>query len=498
MPLRRWSTLAERQRAYTDLRAYLDDLQRTGELRSIEVPVDPRLEMAAIADRVARQGGPALLFRQAAASRLPVAMNLFGSRDRVARALGMGDLEEAGERLARILDLPRTPRPGLLAKLAVLPQLRELASFAPRTVRSGPVQETVLTGDQVDLGILPVLTTWPEDAGPFITLPMVITRNPRTGDRNMGMYRMQVFDRNTTGMHWHRHKTGAAHLRQAAALGKRLEVAVALGGDPATMFAATAPLPEGMDELVFAGFLRGEPVELVKGKTVDLEVPARAEIVLEGYVDPAEPLRVEGPFGDHTGFYSPADRYPVFHVTAMTMRRDAIYPATVVGRPPMEDYWLGYATERIFLPLARTILPEIVDYHMPPEGVFHNLVFVSIDKQYPGHAHKVAHGLWGLGLMMLAKVIVVVDADVNVQDPAQAWWAALGNMDPVRDVQVVRGPADPLDHAAERFTLGGKMMIDGTSKGPEEGHDRGWPGPIVMTPEIVRLVERRWKEYGLD
>jgi 4-hydroxy-3-polyprenylbenzoate decarboxylase len=356
----------------------------------------------------------------------------------------------------------------------------------------------VLTGEDVDLSLLPVLTCWPEDGGPFITLPQVITRDPDTGERNSGMYRIQILDKRTTAIHWQRHKTGMRHFNRAKELGRRLEVAIAIGGDPAVIYSSSAPLPEGMDEFVFAGFLRREGVQMVRCKTVDLEVPAEAEIVLEGYVDPSEDLYLEGPFGDHTGFYSLADYYPAFHVTALTMRRDAIYPATIVGRPPMEDYWLGHATERIFLPLIRMMLPEIVDYHMPPESVFHNLVFISINKQYPGHAYKVASGVLGLGLMSLSKVIVVLDSDVNVQDPAEAWWIALNNIDPKRDVHFVPGPVDVLDHASPKFTFGSKMVIDATRKWPEEGFEREWPEKIKMSQEIVDLVDRRWSEYGFS
>ncbi len=483
--------------AFRDLRDFLSFLEERGELRRVRARVSPRLEITEIADRLAKAGGPAVLFEDVEGSRLPVAINLFGTRRRMAWALGVEDLEEVAARIEELLALPKQGQGGLWSRLSLLPRLAELGTTGPKVVRSGPVQEVVLTGDQVDLGLLPVLTCWPGDAGPFITLPLVITRDPETGERNVGMYRMQVLDRATAALHWQRHKTGARHFEKARRLGRRLEVAVALGGDPALIYSATAPLPEGIDELAFAGFLRWRGVELVRGRTVDLEVPAAAEIVLEGYVDPAEPLRLEGPFGDHTGFYSLADYYPAFHVTALTMRRDAIYPATVVGPPPMEDYWLGHATERIFLPFIRLVLPEVADLHMPAEGVFHNLVFVAIRKQFPGHAFKVANGLWGLGLMSLAKVIVVLDEDVNVQDPREAWWVALSNIDPQRDVRFTAGPADVLDHASPFFTFGSKMVVDATRKWPEEGFTREWPERIRMSPEVVALVDRRWEEYGL-
>ncbi len=480
-----------------NLREFIDLLEARGELKRVRVEVSPRLEITEITNRVVKAGGPALFFEKVSGSDLPVAINLFGTRERMSLALGVKSLGEIGQRLEELLALPTGRRETFLAKLSVLPKLKELASYPPKMVKSAPVQEVVETGSEVDLTKLPVLTCWPKDGGPFVTLPMVITKDPETGERNMGMYRLQVFDARTTGMHWHRHKTGAMHFEKAKRLGRRLEVAVALGGSPATIYASTAPLPENLDEFVFAGFLQKRPVELVRARTVDLEVPAQAEIVLEGYVDPKEEFRLEGPFGDHTGYYSLADYYPVFHVTALTRRQDAIYPATIVGRPPMEDYWLGQATERIFLPLARMVLPEIIDYHMPPEGVFHNLVFVAIDKKYPGHAYKVASGLLGLGLMMLAKVIVVLDKDVNIQDPSEAWWVALNNIDPERDVRFFAGPVDVLDHASRHFTFGTKMIIDATQKWPEEGFDREWPDRIEMDPNTTTLVDKRWHEYGL-
>ncbi len=487
------------QRAWRNLGEFLAHLEACGELKRVTVPVDPRLEMTEIADRVVKRGGPALLFTDVRGSRLPVALNLFGTRRRMALALGVEDVEEVARRVADLLDLPRRgPAGGFLGKLSLLPRLAELGSYGPRHARSGPVQEVTAAGEAVDLAELPVLTCWPEDAGPFITLPLVITRDPETGERNVGMYRVQVLDRRTVALHWQRHKTGARHFETARRLGRRLEVAVALGGDPALIYSATAPLPDGVDEFLFAGFLRREGVPLVPARTVDLEVPAEAEIVLEGYTDPAEPPVLEGPFGDHTGFYSLPDYYPAMHVTAVTRRREAVYPATVVGPPPMEDYWLGHATERIFLPLIRLTLPEVVDLHMPAEGIFHNLVFVAIEKRFPGHAFKVANGLWGLGLMSLAKVIVVLDGDVNVQDPAEAWWVALNNIDPERDVRFTAGPVDVLDHASRAFTYGSKMVVDATRKWEEEGFTRPWPGRIRMSPDVVELVDRRWREYGLD
>ncbi|MBI3987983.1 MAG: menaquinone biosynthesis decarboxylase, partial [candidate division NC10 bacterium] len=347
------------------------------------------------------------------------------------------------------------------------------------------------------LDFLPIIQCWPQDAGRYITFPLVITKDPETGVRNVGTYRMQVFDGRTTAMHWHTHKGGAAHFRKAKRLGKRMEVAVAIGCDPATTFAATLPLPDGVDELLVAGFLRKRSVELVKCETIDLEVPANTEIVLEGYVDPEE-LRLEGPFGDHTGFYSLADSYPVFHLTCLTHRRDPIYQTIIVGRPPQEDCWMGRAIERIFLPLMRKQLPEVIDFHMPFEGVFHNLMIVSIDKQYPGHARKVMHAIWGLGQAMFTKVIVVVDGDTDVRDLSQVTWRVLNSIDPERDIQFVLGPVETLDHASRFPLYGSKMGIDGTRKWKGEGFTREWPDEIVMDPEVVKLVEKGWKEYGLD
>ncbi|MDP3428340.1 MAG: menaquinone biosynthesis decarboxylase, partial [Humidesulfovibrio sp.] len=384
----------------------------------------------------------------------------------------------------------------IIKKLQMIPKLSKLTNIFPDHVKKGCCQDVVNTGDQVDLSIMPVLTTWPDDAGPFITLPVVFTKNPETGVRNAGMYRMQVYDKNTTGMHWHRHKGGAYHYHLAEKLGKRLEVAVALGPDPAVTYAATAPIPDEIDEMLFAGFLRNQPVELVKCKTVDLEVPATSQFVLEGYVDPKERRR-EGPFGDHTGYYSLADDYPVFHVTAITHRNDAIYPATLVGPPPMEDCFMGKATERLFLPLIKKQLPEVVDMNLPLEGVFHNLCFVSIDKRYPGQARKVMYALWGMGQMMFTKIIVVVDKNINVQNVSEVLWRIGNNVDPRRDVAILEGPLDALDHASPLAFYGGKMGIDATKKGPEDGHHREWPSTLRMDAGVKAKVDALWKDLGL-
>ncbi len=489
--------------ALDNLREFIKAIDGIGELVRIRQPVRARLEIAEIADRVMKSsnGGPALVFEHVlldndVQSPHPVTINLFGSMRRMRLALGVTDLDDIGARISELINL-KVPG-GFFGKLALLPRLAELGKFPPK-VKSGraPCHEVVLRGDAVNLDAIPFLTTWPADGGRYITLPMVITHDPARGIRNVGMYRVQVLGRNTLAMHWQRHKVGAAHWREMAARGEKMPVCIALGGDPASIYAGSAPLPPNIDEFLFAGFLRKDPVELVKAVTCDLEVPTQAELVLEGYIDPAEELVTEGPFGDHTGFYSLADKYPLVHVTALTARRDPIYPATLVGRPPMEDYYLGHATERIFLPLLKLTVPEIVDYHMPAPGIFHNLVFVSIDKQYPGQAYKVMNALWGQGLMSLAKVLVILDKDVNVRDPDEAWWIALNNIDPERDVRFTMGPADVLDHASRAFTYGSKMGIDATRKWKEEGFDREWPELIRMDDITRRRIDDLWPSLGL-
>jgi 4-hydroxy-3-polyprenylbenzoate decarboxylase len=458
-----------------DLQRFLSFLEEKGELVRVKEPVSPILEITALADRVVKAGGPALLFENVEGSELPLAIGVYGTRRRMAWALGLEDLDELGTRLRELMDVKVGG--GLVGLASNLPKLRELASLPPKRVRRAPVQEVVWRGDDVDLGKLPVLTCWPQDGGPFVTLPLVISKDPASGEVNIGMYRMQVMGKDVTGMHWQRHKTGARHLESAKRLGQRLEVAVALGGDPALTYAATAPIPPipGINEYSLTGYLRGRGVELVKGVTVDLEVPANAEIVLEGYVDPDEDWVVEGPFGDHTGFYTLQDLYPAFHVTAITMRRDAVYPATIVGRPPMEDAYLIEASERLFLVPAQLILPEIVDYHMPPAGIAHNLVNVVIKKGYPGQAYKVGNGLLGLGQMMFAKVILVTDADVPPNDHPGFWRTVLANAVPGRDHQIAKGPIDVLDHASRAWSYGSKLIIDGTVKHAEEVGTTGAP-----------------------
>lgn len=478
--------------AYKDLREFIRLLEKKGLLKRITAEVDPILEIAEINDRVVKKGGPVLLFESPKGSKVPCVVNLFGSYERMKLALEVSSLNEIGSRMLEFLE-PEIPT-NIIEKLKALPKLKRLADFLPRYVNSGPCKEVVIK-DAPSLDIFPILKTWPEDGGRFITLPMVFTKDPETGIRNCGMYRMHVYDEKTTGMHWHMHKDGARHYRKAEKLVKRLEVAVAIGSDPAVMYSSTAPLPEGVDEMLFAGFLRSSSVELVKCETVDLEVPANSEIVLEGYCEPFE-RRTEGPFGDHTGYYSLKDEFPVFHITCITHRRDAIYPATIVGKPPMEDCYIAKATERIFLPLIQKQIPEIVDMNLPVEGVFHNIAIVSVDKRYPGHARRVMYALWGLGQMSFTKMIVVVDKEVDVQNPSEVIWKIGNNVDPKRDAVIVEGPLDVLEHASDIPAYGGKMGIDATKKWKSEGFLREWPDEIVMSEEIKRLVGRRWKEYG--
>ncbi len=483
--------------AYRDLREFIGRLEKEGELKRISAEVDWKLEVTEITDRTTKRGGPGLLFENIKGYKMPLAINLFGTLRRMCLALEVGDLKEVANRITGYLDF-KTPQ-GLLDKLKMLPKLGELGSFFPTSVKSGVCQE-VIKRDNFSLLDFPIIQCWPQDAGRFITFPMVITRNPETGKRNVGCYRMQVFDERTTAMHWQTQKHGAEHFRRLRAkLGSgKMEVAVAIGADPATVFAGVIPAPPDLDEFMLAGFLRRAPVELVRCQTVELEVPANSEIVLEGYVDLNE-FRREGPFGDHTGYYSLADDYPVFHVTSVTHRRDPVYLTTVVGPPPQEDYFMGHAVERILLPVMRLQFPEIVDVHMPAEGIFHNLMIVSIRKSYPGHARKIMSGIWGLGQAMFTKVLVVVDDDVNVQDPREVAWKALCAIDPERDVEFHLGPVDTLDHAARLPDFGSHMGVDATRKWPSEGYTRGpWPDEIRMDPETRRRIAALWKQLGLD
>jgi 4-hydroxy-3-polyprenylbenzoate decarboxylase len=473
-----------------DLRAWIGLLEREGELVRVTAEVDPHLEVTEIVDRTVKAGGPALLFERPKGSSHPLLINQFGTERRMCLAFGVEKLDDIGAKLADVLEMQ--PPEGLADKLRGLKQLKSIADSRPNVVRKGVCQEIVLQEDELNLATLPVQTCWPGDAAPFITLPAVITRDPRTGQRNVGMYRMQVLGPRSTAMHWQIHKDGRSDYLFTEG---RMEVAVALGLDPVTAYSASAPLPKHIDELMFAGFLRGSAIDVVKGVTVDLEVPASAEIVLEGYVEHGD-LAEEGPFGDHTGYYTAAEPFPVFHLTAITMRKDAIYPSIVVGKPPQEDAWLGKATERIFLPAIRATVPEVVDYDLPISGAFHNCAIVSIKKAFPGHARKVMHAFWGLGMLSLTKSIVVVDAHVNVHDYEEVFFYVGANVDPARDVVLASGPTDHLDHASTLQFVSGKLGIDATAKGPDEGA-REWPPEIEMTDEVRKLVSSRWPEYGI-
>ena len=481
-----------------DLRDFLRILEEEGELARISVPLSPELEITEVTDRVSK--GPwelnkALLFEKVKGYAIPVVTNLFGSPKRMAMALRARDLGELEQRFGNLLNLDSFGRMReVLRGGKVLMELLQAFLPRPRFIRRAPCQEVVRKGRDVRLDELPILRCWPKDASRYITLGQVVTLDPDSGRRNVGLYRLQVLDERTLIVHWQRHKGGAEHERKARAKGmSRIPCAVVLGGDPAAIWAASAPLPPGVDEYLFASWLRGGPLEMVRCVSQPIDVPAKAEIVIEGYVDLGD-LREEGPFGDHTGYYTPSEPFPTMRVTALTMRSDPIYPATVVGVPPMEDYWMGQATERLFLPLIRCVLPEIVDLHMPPEGVFHNLVLVSIRKHYPGQARKVIFGLWGLGMMSLTKAIVVVDHDVDVRNPREVAWYVLGNVDWKRDVVIVEGPVDHLDHSCREPSFGGKIGVDATRKLPEEGHRRPWPERVGMSEEVKQEIERKWSE----
>jgi 4-hydroxy-3-polyprenylbenzoate decarboxylase len=540
--------------AYNDLRDWIAALDRAGELKRIRTEVDPILEITEIADRVSkgaakkygRPGGPALLFENVkGANGVPVLINQFGSERRMQIALEVDQLDEISERIRQLMNM-KSPE-GFMEKLKMLPMLADMGKFFPKTVATGPCKE-VIKKESFSLLDFPILQCWPQDGGRFVTLPCVITRDPKTGKRNMGMYRVQIYDATTAGMHWQRQKVAAEHYRDLLrgvsseskktrgaqppsaaskahgaltpaerrlgvdimarsgggsilAPGDRpsgtMEVAVAIGTDPALTFSAIVPAPPEIEEFIIAGFLRQKPVELVKCETVDLEVPASAEIVIEGYVKLDE-LRTEGPFGDHTGFYSLEDEYPVLHVTCITHRKNPIYSTTIVGKPPMEDAWMGKAVERIFLPLMKLTLPEIVDVNLPVEGVFHNLMIVSIRKSYPGHARKVMNGIWALGQAMFTKCIVVVDEDVNVQDIGEVVLKVFNNIDPERDIQFTLGPVDSLDHASRLPNFGSKMGIDATRKWPTEGFTRPWPDEILMDDTTKATVDKKWKDLGIE
>ena len=484
--------------AFKDLREFIAVLEERGLLRRIRTEVSCELEITEITDRVSKMEGAknvALLFENVKGYDVPVLMNAFGSMERMAIAFGVEKIDDIAEEIRNIMQLPYITMQRKTDLLSIIPMARKAINF-PKYVKNAPCKEVILR-DHPSLDKFPILKCWPQDGGPFITLPLVFTKNPVNGKRNVGMYRLQKYDSCTTGMHWHIHKNGAENYRAAAGQGEeRIEVAVAIGTDPVLTYAATAPLPKDIDEMVFAGFLRHKSVELVKCETVDIEVPASSEIVLEGYVNVGETRR-EGPFGDHTGYYSLADEYPVFHITCITHRKDPIYPATVVGKPPMEDCFLARATERIFLPLLQQMLPEIVDIHMPLEGVFHDCVMVSIKKSYPQQAKRVMHALWGMGQMMFVKMIIVVDAHVDVQNEKEVWWRVYNNIDAKQDLVMVDGPLDVLDHSSPMAKWGTKLGIDATKSWPEEGHTREWPDEITMTDDIKKQVDKKWDELGL-
>ena len=513
---------------------FIELLDREGELARVKTRVSPVLEIAEISDRVCKTraphqhseldrtipgtlGGKALLFENVEGSDIPVAINTFGSYWRVNKALGTENLEALAARVQQLVkpEIPTT----LLDKMKRLPDLMKMASFPPKTVRNGICQQVVLEGERADLTRLPIIQCWPLDGdlssgqafdpvaaasaaasqpgtGRYITFAGIHTRNPDTGDRNIGMYRVQLFGPRLAAMHWHMHHDGARHFRMYQKRGQKMPLAIVLGGESVLPYSATAPLPPGIEELLFAGFLNGGGIELVRCRTIDLEVPANAEIVIEGYVDPNEKL-LEGPFGDHTGFYSLADWYPAFHVTAITHRRNPIYPTTIVGKPPMEDYFLGKATERIFLPLLKMIVPDIVDYDLPISGVFHNCAFIKIRKEYPYQARRIMHAIWGAGQMSFTKFIIVVDEHVDVHNEQDVLFHLFSNCDPARDIEIVRGPVDILDHASPELGAGSKIGFDATVKLPAEGQSRRWPKELEMDQVTKNLVSRRWSEYGI-
>jgi len=477
--------------AYRDIRDFIKKIEDIGQLKRIKIEVDPIYEIAEFSDRAIKSNGPALLFENVKGSKFPVVTNLFGTMERMCLALETDSLDSIGARISELLE-PKPPI-SFIDKLKLLPKLINISKIFPKIIDSGPCKDVILKGDKVDLSIIPVLKTWPLDGGRFITLPLVFTKDPVTQIRNVGMYRIQIFDNVTTGMHWHPHKHGAKHYLKARELNQKIEAAVVVGSCPSVIYSATAPLPDDIDEMLLAGFLRQEPVQLVKCETIDIEVPANSEFVIEGYVNPDE-LKIEGPFGDHTGYYSLQDYYPVFHVTCITHRKDAIYPATIVGKPPMEDCFIGKATERIFLPLLKKTLPEIIDINLPIEGIFHNFAFVSINKQYPAHARKVMHALWGLGQMMFTKIIVIFDKNVNVQDIKEVIWRLGNNIDPKRDTYFVDGPVDALDHSSYLPNIGSKMGIDATKKWKEEGFTREWPPDVDMDQNIKKVVDEKWEK----
>ncbi len=475
---------------YRDLREFVEKLDDFSELARIKAEVSPELEITEITDRVVKKGGKALMFERPKGYTIPVLTNAFGTERRTLMALEIESFEDVRE---RIFSLIKNPPASFFDAVRGLEKVKELMNVRPKKTSNAPCMER--RAESLDR--FPILKCWPKDAGRFITLPVVITKDPLTEELNAGVYRMQVFDGKTTGMHWQIHKHGAEHLRKCKELGKdRIEVAVAIGVDPAVLYSATAPVPEGISEFAFAGFLRKKKVELADCETVDLQVPATAEIVLEGYVKIDE-LRTEGPFGDHTGYYTPPEPYPVFHITNITHREDPIYHATVVGKPPMEDAWLGKATERIFLPIIQLLNPEIVDLNLPVEAGFHNLAIVSIRKRYPGQAKKVMFSLWGMGMLSLTKILVVVDSDINVHNLSEVLWAVTTRFDPARDLVLIPpSPTDALDHSAYMPNLAGKLGIDATKKLREEGYEREWPEVVEMSKDVKERISSIWGEIS--
>jgi len=485
--------------AFKDLREFIEELDSRGLLKRIATPVDCELEITEITDRVSKMEGDknvALLFENVKGYDMPVLMNAFGSMERMAIAFGVEKVDDIADEIREILKLPYISLQNKLDLLSIIPTAKRAINF-PKYVKNGPCKEVIIK-DQPSLDKFPILKCWPDDGGKFITLPLVFTKNPKTGKRNVGMYRLQKYDDKTTGMHWHIHKNGAENFRDHKELGKdRIEVAVAIGTDPVLTYAATAPLPRDIDEMVFAGMLRKKSVEMIKCETVDVEVPAHCEIVLEGYVMLDE-LRREGPFGDHTGYYSLADNYPVFHITCITHRKNPIYLSTIVGKPPMEDCYIAKATERIFLPFLQMQMPEIVDMNLPLEGVFHNCAMISIKKSFPQHAKKIMHAVWGMGQMMFTKMIIIVDEHVDVQDTKEVWWRVFNNIDARRDIVMVDGPLDVLDHSSPMPNWGTKVGIDATKTWPSEGNNREWPDEITMTEDVKKMVDCKWKELDLE
>ena len=486
--------MAARGFPYADLKDFIAALEAAGELRRVGVPVDPTLEVSEVVTRTVRAGGPALLFEKPTRGEMPIAINLFGTEERMALALGVDSLDEIGARIGSLVK-PELPV-GWSGIREGLGKVMQLKSVPPKKIRTAPCQQVVYRGRDVDLGRLPGLQVWPGDGGVFHNYGLTHTKHPETGKRNLGLYRLQQHSHNTLGMHWQIHKDSTAHHAVAERRGERLPVAIAIGADPVVSYAASAPLPGDIDEYLFAGFLRGERVEMVDCLTVPLQVPAHAQIVLEGYIEPGERMP-EGPFGDHTGYYTPVEPFPVVHCEVMTTQRDPVYHSIITSKPPQEDHGLGKATERIFLPLLRLLIPDIVDYDMPPAGVFHNCVIVSIRKRYPKHAQKVMSAIWGAHLLSLSKLVVVVDDDCDVHDYQEVAFRAFGNVDYARDLLVTEGPVDHLDHASYQQFWGGKAGVDATRKLPAEGYHRGWPQELVMSPEVVSLVDKRWKEYGV-